>query len=88
MTPNSINRRDFVRAAALTTGSLAMSQWMTACLEDGPAMLAGPSLGTVTTTRYPLRIPPVAARMLSGNRERARRLVERWIGPAERFAGV
>ena len=34
------------------------------------------------------RIPPVAARMLSGNRERTRRLVERWIGPAERFAGV
>jgi FtsP/CotA-like multicopper oxidase with cupredoxin domain len=61
MTSYSFNRRDFVRAAALTTGSLAMGQWVTACLEDGPATLAGPSLATSTAIRYPLRIPPVVA---------------------------
>jgi ATP-dependent DNA helicase RecG len=34
------------------------------------------------------RIPPVADRMLAENRPQARKLVDRWIGPAERFAGV
>ncbi|MEJ8569438.1 ATP-dependent DNA helicase RecG [Elongatibacter sediminis] len=34
------------------------------------------------------RIPPAAAHMLETDRGRARKLVDRWIGPAERFAGV
>jgi blue copper oxidase len=60
MSPHTLNRRDFVRAAAFTTGSLAMSGWVIGCLEDGPASLAGPDLAQ-SSTRYPLRIPPVVA---------------------------
>ena len=34
------------------------------------------------------RIPPVADRLLSGNPRQVEKLVQRWIGDAERFAGV
>jgi len=62
MPPSPVNRRDFVRVAAFTAGSLAMGGWVAACSGDGPVGVTDPTVsmgGGGGGIRYPLRIPPV-----------------------------
>jgi blue copper oxidase len=61
MLSQTFNRREFVRTAAMTGGSLALSGWAAACLGDGLTEVTGPGFATGATTRYPLRIPAVVS---------------------------
>jgi blue copper oxidase len=62
MTPPRLNRRDFIRAAAVTGGSISLAGIASACgVEDHHHIPTEPVLargGGAPATRAPLRIPP------------------------------